>query len=135
MHTIWLGDFNRHHPIWDSPDDHRLFTNVALEAVEKLIGAVADAGLEMVLPSGTPTHKHSITKHWSRLDQVFLSDHSSNLLTICNTQPETRGINMDHLPILTELNLEVATAEQKSTYNFRDVNWEEFREELKQQLD
>ena len=46
-----------------------------------------------------------------------------------------RGINTDHLPILTELNLEVAMVEQKSSYNFRDVNWEEFKEELKQQLD
>jgi hypothetical protein len=102
---------------------------------EKLIRAVADTGLELALPNGTPTHKHSVTKHWSRLNQVFLSDHSGNLLTICNTQPDTRGINTDHLPILTELNLEVATVEQKSTYNFRDVNWKEFRVELKQQLD
>jgi endonuclease/exonuclease/phosphatase family metal-dependent hydrolase len=134
-HTIWLGDFNRHHPAWDSPEDHRLFTNEAMEAAEKLIEAVADVGLELALPSGTPTHKHSVTKRWSRLDQVFLTDHSGDLLTICDTQPEARGINMDHLPIFTELNLEVATLESTSTYNFRGVNWEDFRKELKQQLD
>ena len=20
-HVIWVGDFNRHHPVWDSPED------------------------------------------------------------------------------------------------------------------
>jgi hypothetical protein len=24
-HLIWLGDFNRHHPYWDKPEDNRLF--------------------------------------------------------------------------------------------------------------
>jgi hypothetical protein len=105
-----------------------------MKAVEKLIKAVVDAGLDMVLLSGTPMHKHSATKWWSRLDQVFLSDHSGDLLISCDTQPETRGINTDHLPILTELSMEVAEMELKSTYSFRDIDWEEFRKELKQQL-
>jgi exonuclease III len=134
-HIIWVGDFNWHHPTWDSPEDHRLFTSEAMEAVEKLIEAVADTGLDMALPSGTLTHEHSATKCWSRLDQVFLSEHSGDLLISCNTQPESRGINTDHLPILMELSMEVAATEQKSTYSFRDVDWEEFRKELKQQLD
>src|SRR5262249_51654522 len=29
-HTIWLGDFNRHHPIWESEENHHLFTREAL---------------------------------------------------------------------------------------------------------
>ncbi len=61
-HIIWLGDFNRHHPYWDSPEDIRLFTNEAIEATKKLIEAVADTGLELVLPHGLPTHEHSVTK-------------------------------------------------------------------------
>ena len=134
-HISWVSNFNRHHPAWDSLEDHRLFTSEAMEAVEKLIEAVADTGLDMALPSGTPTHEHSATKRWSRLDQVFLSEHSGDLLISCDTQPELRGINTDHLPILTELSMEVAATEQKSTYSFRDVDWEEFRKELKQQLD
>ena len=64
-HTIWLGDFNRHHPYWDDPNDTRLFTNDGMEAAERLIEAVADAGLELALPSGIPTHKHNVTKLWS----------------------------------------------------------------------
>ena len=61
-HVLWVGDFNRHHPYWDDPSDDRLFTNEAIEAAEKLIKVVADAGLDLALPSSTPTHKHNVTK-------------------------------------------------------------------------
>ena len=61
-HVLWVGDFNRHHPYWDDPHDIRLFTNEATEAAEKLIEAVADAGLDLALPSGIPTHRHNVTK-------------------------------------------------------------------------
>jgi len=63
VHTIWLGDFNRHHPYWDDPEDMCLFTNEAINAAETLIGAVAEAGLEMVLPGSIPTHLHNVSKH------------------------------------------------------------------------
>jgi hypothetical protein len=26
-HILWVGDFNRHHPAWDNPEDTRLFTS------------------------------------------------------------------------------------------------------------
>jgi len=134
-HIIWVGDFNRHHPLWDSPEDMRLFTNEAMDAAEKLIEAIMDTGLELVLPSGIPTHKHNVTKRWSRLDQVFLSTHSKEVLTTCNMLPEQRGINTDHLPILTELRLEVAVTEAKAIPNFHSMNWDDFRDELRKQLD
>ena len=57
------------------------------------------------------------------------------MLTTCSTLPEQRGINTDHLPILTVLRLEVAITEAKAILNFRSVNWEDFRDELHKQLD
>jgi hypothetical protein len=87
VHVLWVGDFNRHHPYWDDPSDTRLFTSDAIEVVERLIEVVADISLELTLPSSILTHKHNITKLWSRLDQVFLSDHSENLLIFCDMQP------------------------------------------------
>ena len=86
------------------------------------------------MPSGTPTHKHNVMKLWSRLDQVFLSDHSENLLISCNMQPDQRGINTDHLPILTELNLNADIAPEKEIHNFQNVDWDEFCKELSIQL-
>ncbi len=49
--------------------------------------------------------------------------------------PEERGINTDHLPVLMELDLAVTTIKAKPILNFRNVNWEDFRTELKKQLD
>src|SRR5260221_4916436 len=133
-HVLWLGDFNRHHPYWDDPNDIRLFTREATRAAEKLIEAVVDVGLDLALPSGTPTHRHNVTKKWSRLDQVFISDHSESTIITYDTQPDQWGINTDHLPILTDMNLCVDIKVADEIPNFREVNWSEFRKELSSQL-
>ena len=68
-HVIWVGDFNRHHPAWDNPEDTRLFTQHALEVAELLIKATADLRLDSALPAGTPTHFHNVTRNghvWTR---------------------------------------------------------------------
>ena len=65
---------------------------------------------------------------------MFITAHSNELLITCSMLPEQRGINMDHLPILMELKLEVATAEAKVVENFHNVIWEDFRDELRKQL-
>jgi len=97
-----------------------------MEAAEPLIEAVANAGLELALPRGIPTHCHSVTKCWSRLDHVFISEESLGVLIACNALTDHRGINTDHIPILTELNLGVATNVAKPIPNFKDVDWDEF---------
>ena len=74
--------------------------------------------MELVLPGGVPTHEHNVTKRWSRLDQVFLSAHSNESLISCDTLPGERGINTDHLPILTELELAVTTTKAEPILNF-----------------
>ena len=133
-HTIWVGDFNRHHPYWDDPKDMRLFTNEAIKAAELLIEAVAEAGLEMALPGKIPTHCHNVTKRWSRLDQVFLSEHSDNLLITCDTFTDQRGVNTDHLPIVTELSLAINTFTESPFPNFWNVDWPAFHETLERKL-
>jgi hypothetical protein len=34
---IILGDFNRHHPLWDNPNNHHLFMNTNMAAVQPLL--------------------------------------------------------------------------------------------------
>jgi endonuclease/exonuclease/phosphatase family metal-dependent hydrolase len=133
-HVLWLGDFNRHHPLWDDPNDDRLFTNEALSEAEELIEALADIGLDLALPGGTPMHQRNVTKKWSRLDQVFLSDHSEHVLISCDTRTDMQGIMTDHLPIIMELDLNMGPDTGKPTHNFCKVNWEEFHIELESQL-
>jgi hypothetical protein len=43
---------------------------------ETLIEAVAEVGLDLALPSVIAAHQHNVTKRWTRLDHVFISDHS-----------------------------------------------------------
>jgi hypothetical protein len=45
-----------------------------------------------------------------------------------------QGIMTDHLPIITELDLNMGPDTGKPTHNFREVNWEEFHIELEMQL-
>jgi hypothetical protein len=47
---------------------------------------------------------------------------------------DQRGINTDHLPILTELNLRANIVEEGEIPNFRNIDWEDFRKELSAQL-
>src|SRR5579863_7375642 len=135
LHMIWLRDFNRHHPVWDDPNDTHLFTDKALLAAEKLIEAVTDAGLDLVLLAGIPTHIHNVMKCWTRLDQVFLSDHSLDALVVCDTQPNFRGVKIDHLPIVTELDLSVLRTRTSTLQNFKEVDWSAFQKDLITQLD
>ena len=129
-YQIWLGDFNRHHPYWDNPRDLRLFTDAAMEAAKPLLEAVADTSLELALPRGIPTHCHSVTKQWSRLDHVFISKESLGMLITCNALTNHRGINTNHIPILMELNLGVALNIAKLIPNFKDMDWDEFHKML-----
>ena len=129
-HLMWVGDFNRHHPCWDSMDNNSLFTKEAMEKAEMLIQVVAEIGLDLSLQAGTPTHKHNVTKRWSRLDQVFATEHTLETLTQCEVLPAEQGLNTDHFPIISNLNINVELTPKKEISNFRDVDWKEFREIL-----
>ena len=129
-HLLWLGDFNRHHPYWDRPEDNRLFTKKAQDAAEVLLKTVADLEMDIALAKGVPTHQHNVTKKWTRLDQVFITEHSMDAITICDTLPEERGINTDHIPIVTVIDVELTKAPTQTARNFRDVDWKIFRTTL-----
>jgi hypothetical protein len=134
IHNLWIGDFNRHHPHWDSPSDNRLFTPLALEKAEKLIREVANAGLDLALPPRMPTHLHNVTKRWTRLDQVFLSEHSLDSIITCEARLKALRIKTDHAPIVTELDLAVTKTPTTSIANFREVDWAKFRDVLSEKV-
>ena len=132
---LWLGDFNRHHPHWDNPTDTRLFTRTALDNAEILISAVASLGLDLALPPGIPTHLHNVTKKWTRLDQVFITEEHIESVITCDALSNTPGINTDHLPILTTLDLNLARSPTTPPRNFRNVDWDVFEKALVEKLD
>ena len=129
-HLLWLGDFNRHHLCWDTPENNALFTREALDQAEILIQGLAELGLEMALATGIPTHEHCITKRWSRLDQVFSTEHTVEAINRCEVLPEEQGVSTDHFPIIIEMDLAIASTRKTAVWNFKDVSWNNFQSKL-----
>ena len=57
------------------------------------------------------------------------------MVLICEVLTDLPGINTDHLPILTSLDLELARAPSNPPKNFRNVDWEEFEKSLGAKVD
>jgi hypothetical protein len=55
-HMPWVGDFNRHHPLWDRDEDTHLFTRQATEREEGLIRLLADYDMEMAYKRESPLY-------------------------------------------------------------------------------
>ena len=103
---IWLGDFNRHHPLWDEERKAHLFTRRALEAAQPLLDLIGRHNMQMVLPKDIPTLEACVTKNFTRVDNVFCSGELVNKFISCNTFPQWRPQKMDHMPIISELEIE-----------------------------
>ncbi|KAG2341737.1 hypothetical protein BDR05DRAFT_838351, partial [Suillus weaverae] len=70
---IWLGDFNRHHPMWEMTTNNHLFTAVNSNAADVLIELLTTYNLVQALPLFIATLKASNTKNHTRPDNVFCS--------------------------------------------------------------
>ena len=133
-HMIWAGDFNRHHPLWDDDKDTHLFTNQALRNAEGIINLLADYGMEMTLPKGTPTLQHMRTKRYSRPDNVFCTATLRPHITKCEVKAHLRPTSTDHFPIVTHINLPQSRIPPDPSYNFRTADWEEFKKTVEEKL-
>jgi exonuclease III len=134
-HMLLAGDFNRHHPLWDRDEDDHLFTQQATRLAEGVIDLIATYDLSMPLPKGIPTLQHMVTGRYSRPDNVFSSTDLLNHITKCEVDPSLRPPSTDHFPIITNIYLPQERTESPPTYNFREVDWDTFREKLKSKLD
>ena len=62
---IWLGDFNRHHPLWEEERNLHLLTETYLNAAEPLLLLLAEYGMQQALPKDMPTLQSLATKNWT----------------------------------------------------------------------
>ncbi|KAI0046411.1 hypothetical protein FA95DRAFT_1471542, partial [Auriscalpium vulgare] len=90
--------------------------------------------MDLALPAGLPTHQHNVTKKWSRLDQVFITEHTYDHLLVCDTLPALQGPGTDHVPVSTKLDLHMSRRDAPPPPNFREVNWDEFKKALRTEL-
>jgi hypothetical protein len=127
---LWMGDFNRHSPVWDEERNNHLFTSANLEAAARLMDLTARYNITMILPPGTPTLKAMATGNETRVDNVFCDSNSVNLIDICDTRPEWRPVKTDHYPIICRIQMGAATNQFQPRRNFRETDWAEFAKTL-----
>ena len=130
---IWLGDFNRHHLMWDDPRNNRLFTGAALDEAQKLIDLLANGDMSMALPQCIPTIQNS-RGNLTRPDNVFISNTIADWVIRCDVAPDDQPPKADHFPIITILDLPINRNKRVLTFNFRATDWDEFRKCLEQEL-
>ena len=102
---IWLGDFNRHHPLGDEEWNAHLFTTAALEVTQPLLNMIARYNMKMALPKDIPTLEASSTKNYTWVDNVFCSAMLLNTFIVCNTDPQQCLQKTDHMPVLSCLEI------------------------------
>jgi ribonuclease HI len=132
--TIWAGDFNRHHPMWDDDHQEGLFTTEALDNAETLIEAVANAELTMALPKGVNTLRTS-HGNWTRPDNVFVSHELTEYVVKCDTNVRRTPGGADHLAIDITLDVGVERQETSESYLWKEVEWSDLRKELRTALE
>lgn len=133
-HVLLAGDFNRHHPAWDELRNAHLFTIANLENAQILINMIADHGLEQILPQGIATLEAKATHNHTRPDNVFLSASSLSHVVQCQAYPPEIQLNTDHFPISTILDLQPRQSQIRTRHNYRKVDWQPFRDKLKERL-
>ncbi len=132
---IWLGDFNRHHPMWDKAGNNQLFTRKNLDEAEQLINLAATYGMEMVLPPGEPTRRDWATRNTTRPDNVFCSEGLAEAIVKCETHPKETPPTTDHFPIDTTFQIDLSIVTEEERQNFREVDWKAFRRTLARKME
>jgi hypothetical protein len=90
--------------------------------------------LNMPLPKGIPTLEHMVTKRYSRPVNFFNTPGISEFITKCEVDPSLRPTSTNHFPILTNIQLPQERIDSPPTHNFREVDWNNYRQKLRARL-
>jgi hypothetical protein len=90
--------------------------------------------MQMALRPGVNTLESSSSKNYTCPDNVWVSDKLRENVTQCDILPAERRVCMDHLPIVTTINISPTRCEPPPHYHWRDVNWDELVKEMKSEL-
>ena len=131
-HIIVCGDFNRHHPWWESEENGHLTS--AEHMIQPLLDLTTRFDMRMALPPYLPTLQAFSTGNWTRPDNVWCTSHSTELFIRCSTDPGARGPNTDHIPIQSILDIDLPRNAPKPNRNFRATDWKKFNKRLEASL-
>ena len=130
--VVWLGDFNRHHPIWEEDANERLFESE--EYITPLIELLYKNEMLLALPKGIPTFQ-SAAGSWTCPDNVWRCNTPDDPIARCDVIPAIRPPLADHLPIITILDLPLPRVDMPHSLDFRQANWIKVNEDLAQRLE
>ena len=119
-HHILLGDFNLHHPFWNSPSRPTQHA-----AADQLLEIIDDHNLSLTLPKGTVTWEARNTS--STIDLVFMSEYLVERLEHCMSRPELNQ-SSDHVPISTRILLASEPQPKIKRRAWKLLNLEKLRE-------
>lgn len=134
LHNMWMGDFNRHHPLWDEPRNEHLFTRRNLDLTQLLLDMIGRHNMKMALPPGIATLQALNTRNHTRVDNVFCSEDILDNITQCDVG-DSRPQKSDHYPIITTLDIGPPIKEFAPRHNFCMTKWPEFLKLLKENID
>jgi hypothetical protein len=120
--------------LWDEEQNHHLFTRANLRKAQILIDMIATHDLRMALPQGIPTLQAMAMKNFTRMDNIFLSDSLMNRCARCTTLTNRRPPKTDHIPVVWDLDLDLEHNKPTTRLDWKDTDWDEFREKLRDQL-
>ena len=130
--VMWLGDFNRHHPLWEDKANERLFEPE--DFISPLIELLYRNEMLLALPKGIPTYQ-SAAGSWTRPDNVWRCNTPDDPILRCDVVPAIRPPLADHMPIITIVNMPCPRAAEAHALDFRQANWIKVNEDLTQQLE
>jgi hypothetical protein len=96
---IWLGDFNRHHPMWEEDANSHLFE--AENVISPLLGLLYRHDMLLALPKGIPTFQTN-TGCWTRPDNIWHANSQTDPIQCCDVIPNIRPPLVDHMPIIND---------------------------------
>jgi hypothetical protein len=132
-YMVWLGNFNRHHAMWELPTNSHMCTGRGEREAQPLIDLISDNDMDMALPAGLYTLRHKANHRVrTRPDNVFVSANVTPHLESCTVDYAHLGPGADHFPITTTIQLPMTHIKKSEVrWNLKEVDWEEFREELR----
>ena len=132
---IWLGDFNRHSPMWDEPRNSQLFTRSALREAQQLIDMAVTWNMHMALRPGVNTLESTSSKNYTRPDNIWVSDTLRQNIVKCDVLPAERPVCTDHIPIAITLDISPSRSTPSPRYNWRKVEWDDLIKDMEIELD
>ncbi|KAI0993834.1 hypothetical protein K3495_g14350, partial [Podosphaera aphanis] len=123
---ILVGDFNLHHYRWGGqvPSHHK--------TAEDLLEILESKGMKLILPEGTITWKSRNSQ--STLDLAFTSNSLEETIIRCHPSEELES-SSDHLPLITELQVELSREAQLDPRpQWKKADWSSINQRLSAKL-